>query len=54
MVRTFRADPTHPVALVATTVRLKLPPAVGVPDKRPPDEKDNPGGKFEPVASVKV
>ena len=54
IVRTFRADPTHPVALVATTVKLKLPPAVGVPDKRPADEKDNPDGRFEPVASVKV
>jgi hypothetical protein len=41
----------HPYRSVAVTEKLKVPFDVGIPDIRPADERDNPGGR-EPEESA--
>ena len=45
--------PEHPLASVAVTVKVKLPPVVGVPEITPEDESVSPVGSV-PVVTAKL
>src|SRR5256885_422176 len=53
MASAYACAPVQPLASVAVTVKLKVPPAVGVPDIAPPGDKLNPEGNA-PALTVKV